>query len=636
VQATAEQAPAIRARKHRTEPLSTLSLAALGVVFGDIGTSPLYAFQQCFTGEFPAAVTTQNVLGILSLIFWALVVIVCIKYVAFLLRADYDGQGGTFALLAQLIPPKRAATPMGLGGLALMVLFGSSMLYGDGAITPAISVISAVEGLDVWTRAAHPFIVPIAVIILIGLFAVQKRGTGSIGGLFGPIMLLWFTAIGLAGLFEVIRNPAIFAALNPAYAIEFFTHHGLRSFLIFGAVVLCVTGCEALYADLAHFGRKPITLAWVSVVLPALLLNYFGQGALTLQNPNVIHAPFFRLVPSWGIIPMVLLATCATVIASQALISGVFSLTQQAMQLGFTPRFRIVHTSRHFAGQIYMPTVNAMLGIACIVVVITFRSSEHLGGAYGLAVTITMLTDTIAFSQLLRKVWRWPGWEWMPLIALFLVWELSFLIGNASKFISGGWVPFAMALTLFVLFSTWNRGRRRLMEGLLQHTMPVNEFLREAKEPTVISGTAFFLSPDPHGIPYVMQHQWLRTHIVHDTVVLLTIMHASQPFVHPEKRVEVEQITPRLLRVKAWYGFMQEPNIHDILKHLRKRRPDVDFSHPTYYLARPAIRDDRSPHGLPNWQRNLFRWMNRNARPITDSLGLPPNNIIEFGVEVKI
>jgi KUP system potassium uptake protein len=616
--------------------LSVLSLAALGVVFGDIGTSPLYAFQQCFTGEFPAAVTPQNILGILSLIFWALVVIVCIKYVTFLLRADYDGQGGTFALLAQLIPPKRAATPMGLSGLALMVLFGSSMLYGDGAITPAISVISAVEGLDVWTRAAHPFIVPIAVLILIGLFAVQKRGTGSIGVLFGPIMLVWFTAIGLAGLFAVIHNPAIFAAIDPAYAIAFFTHHGVRSFLIFGAVVLCVTGCEALYADLAHFGRKPITLAWVVAVLPALLLNYFGQGALTLQNPQVIHAPFFRLVPAWGIIPMVLLATCATVIASQALISGVFSLTQQAMQLGFTPRFRIVHTSRHFAGQIYMPTINALLGIACIVIVITFRSSEHLGGAYGLAVTITMLTDTIAFSLLLRRVWRWPAWQWIPLIALFLVWELSFLIGNASKFISGGWVPFAMALTLFILFSTWNRGRRRLMEGLVQHTMPVQDFLREAKEPTVISGTAFFLSPDPHGIPYVIQHQWMRTHIIHDTVVLLTVMHASQPFVHPEKRIEIEQMTSRLLRVKAWYGFMQEPNIHDILKHLRKTRPEVDFTHPTYYLARPAIRDDHSPHGLPNWQRNLFRWMNRNARPLTDSLGLPPNSTIEFGVEVKI
>jgi len=625
----------VRARRQRTEPLSALSLAALGVVFGDIGTSPLYAFQQCFTGEFPAAVTRANILGILSLIFWALVVIVCVKYVGFLLRADYDGQGGTLALLAQLMPP-RAATPMGLGTLALLVLFGSSMLYGDGAMTPAISVMSAVEGLDVWTKAAHPFIVPLAVIILIGLFLVQRRGTGRIGNLFGPIMLLWFSAIGVAGLFSVTRYPAIFAALDPAYAIAFFMHNGARSLLIFGAVVLCVTGCEALYADLAHFGRKPITAAWAFVVMPALLLNYFGQGALTLHDPSAIHAPFFTLLPRWGLVPMVFLATIATVIASQALISGVFSLTQQAMQLGFTPRFRIVHTSKHFAGQIYMPTVNALLGIACVILVILFRSSERMGSAYGLAVTITMLMDTIAFSVLLRQRWKWPAWQWVPLIALFFAWEASFLIGNASKFLSGGWVPFAMALALFTLFTTWNRGRRRLMAGVLAHTMPVDEFLKEAKEPTVLSGTAFFLSPDPHGIPFVLHHQWLRSHIIYDTIVLLTVMHAPQPFVHPENRVEIEEITPRLMRVKAWYGFMQEPRIHDILYHLRKARPAVDFSHPTYYLAHPAIREDSSPRALPNWQRNLFRWMNRNARPLTDSLGLPANNVIEFGVEVKI
>lgn len=626
----------VRARRHRTEPLSALSLAALGVVFGDIGTSPLYAFQQCFSGDFPAAVTPQNVLGILSLIFWALVIVVCVKYVGFLLRADYDGQGGTLALLAQLIPPKRSATPIGLGALALLVLFGSSMLYGDGAITPAISVISAIEGLDVWTKDAHPFIVPLAVVILIGLFAMQKRGTGRIGNLFGPIMLVWFAMLAVLGVFGIMHQPRVLAAVDPAYAVEFFMRNGLRSLLIFGAVVLCVTGVEALYADLAHFGRKPITLAWAVAVLPALLLNYFGQGALTLVNSHAISSPFFGLVPRWGLIPMVFLATIATVIASQALISGVFSLTQQAMQLGYTPRFRIVHTSRHFAGQIYMPSINAMLAVVCIVLVITFRSSEKLGGAYGLAVTITMLTSTVAFARLLQKRWNWPVFEWVPLIALFLVWELAFLVGNASKFISGGWVPFAMALALFALFTTWNRGRRRMMSSLTEHTMPVDQFLKEVKAPTVVSGTAFFLSPDPHGIPFVLHHQWMRSHIIFDSIVLLTIMHASQPFVHPEHRLEIEEITPRLLRVKAWYGFMQEPRIRDILYHLRKERPGLDLSHPTYYLASPKIRDAQGPRALPNWQRNLFRWMARNARPITDSLGLPPNNVIEFGVEVKI
>ena len=627
----------VRTRRHRTEPLSILSLGALGVVFGDIGTSPLYAFQQCFTGDFPASVTLANVLGILSLIFWSLVVIVCVKYVGFMLRADFDGQGGTLALLAQLMPPKRAAAPIGLGSLALLVLFGSSMLYGDGAITPAISVISAIEGVDVWTKAAHPFIVPLSVVILVGLFMAQKRGTGRIGALFGPIMLLWFAALSVLGVMSIVQRPGVLAALDPAYGAEFFIRNGPRSLLIFGAVVLCVTGVEALYADLAHFGRKPITLAWTVAVFPALLLNYFGQGALALQNPHAIStSTFYGLVPRSLLIPMVLLSTVATVIASQALISGVFSLTQQAMQLGYTPRFRIVHTSRHFAGQIYMPTINAMLGIACIVLVITFRSSERLGGAYGLAVTITMLTTTIAFSQLLRKRWRWPAWQWVPLIALFLAWEIPYLIGNASKFISGGWVPFAMALGLFTLFTTWNRGRRRLMTALAEHTMPVDQFLREVKEPNVISGAAFFLSPDPHGIPFILHHKWIRDHIIFDTIILLTIMHASQPFVHHEDRLEIEDIAPRLLRIKAWYGFMQEPGIHDILKQLRKKRPKTDIANPTYYLAHPTIREDRSPEALPNWQRNLFRWLTRNARPLTDSLGLPPNNTIEFGVEVKI
>jgi KUP system potassium uptake protein len=626
-----------RYRRHRTEPITALSLAALGVVFGDIGTSPLYAFQQCFTGVFPAAVTSANILGICSLIFWTLVVVVCVKYVGFLLRADYDGQGGTLALLAQLMPPKRAAAPIGLGALALLVLFGSSMLYGDGAITPAISVISALEGIDVWTTAAHRFIVPLSVFVLLILFLGQRRGTGRIGALFGPIMLVWFLVIGALGVMSITRHPGIFAALNPAFGIEFFLRNGARSLLIFGAVVLCVTGAEALYADLAHFGRKPITLAWAVAVFPALLLNYFGQGAIALRDPHSIaSSTFYALVPRWGLIPMVLLSTVATVIASQSLISGVFSLTQQAMQLGYTPRFRIVHTSRHYAGQVYMPTINALLGIACIVLVVTFRSSEALGGAYGLAVTITMVTTTIAFSQLLRKNWKWPAWQWVPLIGLFLSWELAFLIGNVSKFISGGWVPFAMALTLFTLFTTWNRGRRRMMTGLGEHTMPVEQFLREVKEPTVVSGAAFFLSPDPDGIPFVLRHKWMRDHIIFDTIILLTVMSASQPFVHPEDRLEIEDLSPRLMRVKAWYGFMQEPSIRDILKHLRKQRPNADFSHPTYYLAHPSIGEDRTPKALPGWQRELFRFMTRNARPLTDSLGLPPNNTIEFGVEVRI
>lgn len=628
--------PADFHKKTPTGNLSVLALAALGVVFGDIGTSPLYAFKLCFAGEFPAAVTPENILGILSLITWGLIVVVCIKYVTFMLRADFDGQGGTIALLALLSPARRSAMPLALSALALFVLFGESMLYGDGVITPAISVISAVEGLEVWTKAAHEFIVPLSVLVLVGLFMMQSRGTDKIGKLFGPIMLLWFIAIALLGISGLVQHPQVLAAINPAYAIEFFIHNGVRAILIFGAVVLCVTGVEALYADLAHFGRKPITVAWYVVVFPALLLNYYGQGAYVLTHRQAIGAPFFALVPSWGIIPMVLLATIATVIASQALISGVFSLTNQLMQLGYSPRFRIVHTSRHYAGQIYMPAVNAMLAIVCIVLVLTFRSSDAFGGAYGLAVTITMLVSSITFFELLRRRWLWPLYYALPLVGLFLLWDVPFLLGNIPKIIYGGWVPLLMATTLFALFTTWNRGRRRMMEGLAEQSMSVEQFLSEAKEPNTISGTAIFMAPDPKGIPFVLSHQWLREHIMFDTIVLLTVVNGARPFVHAKERVKVEDIAPRLVRVKASYGFMQNANIKDILSHLKRERPDIDVSKATYYLASPKIADDMGPRALPGWQRALFRWMTRNARPLTDSLGLPPNSIVEFGVEVKV
>ncbi|HEY8297236.1 MAG TPA: KUP/HAK/KT family potassium transporter [Candidatus Baltobacteraceae bacterium] len=621
--------------KHRAAP-SALALGALGVVFGDIGTSPLYAFKLCFAGQFPAALTPANILGIVSLILWSLVVVVCVKYVTFMLRADNDGQGGTIALLALLSPRKRTALPLALSGLALMVLLGECMLYGDGAITPAISVISALEGLDVWTTAAHPYIVPASIVVLLALFFMQRRGTDRIGKFFGPVMVLWFAVLAIAGIHGIAENPKILAAISPLYAVDFFLRNGLRSLLIFGAVVLCVTGVEALYSDLAHFGRKPITLAWYAVVFPALIVNYLGQGAITLLDPRA-PSPFFALVPRWGVVPMVLLATVATVIASQALISGVFSLTQQLMQLGFAPRFRIVHTSRAHSGQIYIPAINTMLAIVCIALVLAFRSSEAFGGAYGLAVTITMLVSSLAFFELLRRRWNWPIWGAVALVGLFLLWDVPFLAGNLSKVMSGGWVPLLMAGVLFVLFSTWNRGRRRLMTDLTPQTMSVADFLTQTQNDAAhVRGTAFFLTPDADGIPYALQHTWLRNHIVFDTVVLLTVLNANQPFVHPDQRIEVEELAPRLLRVRAWYGFMQEPSIHDILRHLRNTRPNANFREPSYYLASPKIRPDYSKTGLPAWQRMLFLWMTRNARPLTDSLGLPPNSIIEFGVEVQI
>ncbi|MDQ6930829.1 MAG: KUP/HAK/KT family potassium transporter [Candidatus Eremiobacteraeota bacterium] len=622
--------------RHRPSRHHIVALAALGVVFGDIGTSPLYAFKLCFTGEFPAALTPANILGILSLIFWALIVVVCIKYVTFMLRADFDGQGGTIALLALLSPERKSALPVALGTLAIFVLFGESMLYGDGVITPAISVLSAVEGLDVWTKAAHPFIIPLSVLVLIGLFAMQSRGTDKIGKLFGPIMLLWFASIAIFGALGIAHHPNVVRALNPAYAVEFFLHNGWRAVLVFGAVVLCITGVEALYADLAHFGRIPITFAWYGIVFPALLLNYFGQGAYALTNPRAFGSPFFSLVPPVLLIPMVLLATVATVIASQALISGVFSLTNQLMQLGYSPRFRIIHTSRHFAGQIYMPAVNALLAIVCIALVLAFRSSDAFGGAYGLAVTVTMIVSSITFYQLLVRRWNWPLWQAVPLVALFLMWDIPFLAGNIPKILSGGWVPLVIAGVLFTLFVTWNRGRRRMMEGLAEHSMPVENFLEENREATQVGGTAVFMAPEPKGIPFIRQHHWLRNHVSHETVVLLTILSAARPYVHATKRLTIEDEAPRVWRVRASYGFMQSPGIKDILVHLKRERPEIDLSKVTYYLASPKFSNRTGPRALPVWQRALFRWMTRNARPLTDSLGLPPNNIVEFGVEVDL
>ena len=613
-----------------------VALAALGVVFGDIGTSPLYAFKLCFAGEYTAALTPTNILGILSLIFWALVIVVCVKYVTFMLRADYDGQGGTIALLALLSPSRRSAIPLGLTGLALFVLVGESMLYGDGVITPAISVLSAIEGLEVWTKSAHPFIVPISVAILIGLFFMQARGTDRIGKIFGPAMVVWFLSIAIFGAIGISHNPGVLRALNPEYAVGFFAANGWRAVLVFGAVVLCVTGVEALYADLAHFGRTPITIAWYAIVFPALLLNYFGQGAVTLLHPKSLGSPFFALVPSWLLIPMVIVATVATVIASQALISGVFSLTNQLMQLGFSPRFRIIHTSRHYAGQIYMPAVNAMLAIVCIALVLTFRSSEAFGGAYGLAVTVTMIVSSITFYQLLMRRWKWPLWAAIPLVGLFLLWDVPFLAGNIPKILSGGWVPLVIAAALFIVFTTWNRGRRRMMEELATLSLPVEEFLREAHDPSDRGETAVFLAPDPKGIPFVLQHSWLRDRLLHETVVLLTVINGAQPYVHASSRLTIEEEAPRIWRVRAAYGFMQSPNMRDILRHLKRRRPEIDLSKVTYYLASPKIRDAKGPHALPGWQRWIFRSMTRNARPLTDSLGLPPNSIVEFGVEVKI
>ncbi len=613
--------------------LPALAIGAVGIVFGDIGTSPLYAFSQCFSHDFLP--TPRNVLGILSLIVWALVVVVCIKYVTFMMRADYDGEGGILALLAQVAGAVKDSGTVALSAVTMVALFGGAALYGDGIITPAISVISAIEGLDVWTTAAHRFIVPVSLLVLIALFAVQHRGTGRIGKFFGPVMLVWFFAIAAAGCVAVVKDPQVLRAFNPIYGIAFFTHNGVRSLLIFGAVVLCVTGAEALYADLAHFGRIPITIAWYAAVFPALLMNYLGQGAHALASPGTLQNSFYSLYPPALIVPMVVLSTIATVIASQALISGAFSLTHQATQLGFAPRFRTVHTSRREGGQIFLPSINLVLAIGCIALVVTFRSSAALASAYGLAVSITMIATTVAFAALTRRRYRWPLWQSIVVVGVFLVFDIPFLVGNISKIASGGWLPLSIAIALFTLFVTWNRGRRRLMQFLFDHSIPLAEFAHLVRQPAA-EGTAVLFTADGRGIPETLRDWWMTEHIPVKTVVLLTISGVSRPYIADDDRVQVELLTPALVRVRACYGFMQQARIGEIVTAVRRVVSDVHPAAVTYYLAAPSIVEDQSKKRLPKWQRMLYVFMSRNARSHTDSLGLPVERVIRFGVRVPI
>ncbi len=634
------------ARTRSTEPgptnetrLAPLALAALGVVFGDIGTSPLYAFKQCFTTGRGFTPSAEHVLGILSLITWALILVVCVKYATIVLRADNEGEGGTLALLAQLRPSSRVGIPAPMTFVVFMLLFAAGMVFGDGVITPAISVLSAVEGIGIATSAAHAFIVPITVGILVGLFFVQSRGAGRIGSVFGPVMVLWFLAMGIGGVVALARDPRVLVALNPLYALSFITHNGVTAILVLGAIVLCVTGVEAMFADLAHFGRSAIRLAWYGGVFPALLLNYYGQGALTLVDPRVLENPFYSLYPGWVLIPMVVLATMATVIASQALISGAFSLTQQAVQLGYLPRLIVVHTSHAVEGQIYMPFVNYTLAIACLSLVLVFGSADRLGAAYGLAVTVTMLADSLVIGWVLRRRFKWTVLQTVALVALFLIVDLAFLIGNLPKFAEGGYIPVGIAVVVFILFTTWVAGRRRLATALSKLATPVETFIKEVKDrpATTADGTAIFLTPHPEGIPFILRHHWLRSRVLREEVVLLTIVNTRRPYVDPATRVRIEQIVPRLTRVTAYYGFMETPNVGEILSRCRPQLPkEIDLDDADFFLARPHIVKRTDRNKFPTWRRWLLRYMMRNANPLTDSLGIPPDRIIEFGVALRV
>jgi KUP system potassium uptake protein len=615
-----------------------LALAALGVVYGDIGTSPLYTLKECLHGEHALAVTRGNVLGVLSLIFWALTFVVTIKYLLFILRADNHGEGGILALLA-LIPEdkERKKRNVGPGMLVLLVVFGAALLYGDGVITPAISVLSAMEGLEVATPSLKPVVVPVTVVILLGLFLVQRHGTAGIGRVFGPVMVLWFSMIGVLGLAQIVQTPDVLAAINPAHAVMFFVQNRGHGFLVLGSVVLSITGAEALYADMGHFGRGPIRRTWIVVVFPALLASYMGQGAHLLHDPTSVDNPFYSIVPAPLLYPAVAIATAATVVASQALISGAYSLTQQAVQLGFFPRVTIVHTSKHTEGQIYVPEINNFLLVACVGLVLAFRSSSALAAAYGIAVTGTMSITTVVYFVVCTKTWRWPLWKAAPLAGLFLLVDLSFFCSTAVKLPDGGWFPILMAAGIFVIMTTWQTGRRHLAEIMASAMMPLELFLEDLRntKPTRVRGSAVFMASNPNGVPVILLHHFKHNQVLHDQVVLLTVVGQHVPEVPPERRLKVEELGHGFYRVTVTYGFMQMPDIPKALRDCAQAGLTLIPERTSYYLGRETLLPSGQSR-MARWRKQLFAFISRNARPATAYFGLPPNRVVELGMQVDL
>jgi KUP system potassium uptake protein len=616
--------------------MAQLSLAAIGVVYGDIGTSPLYAVKECFHAPHGVAHTAANVLGVLSLVFWSLTLVVVVKYLSFIMRADNHGEGGILALLALVLPRSAADRTRAAVVLTSLGLFGAALLYGDGVITPAISVLSAVEGLGVTTHAFDALVVPLTILILFALFVVQRRGTASVGAVFGPIMIVWFATIALMGLPWIVKHPGVIAAVNPVYAVQFLHTNGARSVLVLGDVVLCITGAEALYADMGHFGTRPIRTAWYLVVFPALIVNYLGQGALLLDRPDVEN-PFFELVSGWLVYPVVVIATIAAVIASQALISGAFSLTRQAVQLGYSPRVTIIHTSGKAEGQIYVPEVNGALMVACIALVLGFRSSSSLAAAYGIAVTGTMAITSVLFFSVAHRRWGWSIAKAGSVVGLFLVIDLGFFGANAIKIVDGGWFPIAVALGVFTLMTTWKRGREALAQFMREAALPLGLFLEDLqrRKPVRVPGTAVFMTSDPDGAPPVLLHHFKHNKVLHEQVLLLSVASADAPEVPKRERVAIESVGHGFFRVRARYGFMQTPNVLEVLTACREGGLKIDPADTSYYLGRETLLRTGSST-MPGWRKALFAFMSHNARSATAFFGLPPNRVVEMGTQIEL
>jgi KUP system potassium uptake protein len=617
------------------KPLAPLIVGAIGVVFGDIGTSPLYTLRACFTGAHGLPLTEENVYGILSVVFWAITIIVSLKYVTLIMRADNNGEGGIMALTA--LVSRGLTERSGRWWLIGLGIFGAAMFYGDGMITPAISVLSAVEGLEVMAPALKPFVIPVTLAVLIGLFSIQRNGTASMGVLFGPVVCLWFAVLALLGAMQIARDPAVLAALNPAYAFGFLTGNPLAAFLALGAVVLAVTGTEALYADMGHFGASPIRRAWFFFVLPALVLNYFGQGALIIHDPAAIKNPFYLLAPGWALLPLVVLATCATVIASQAVISGAFSLTRQAIQMGYCPRLTITHTSDRQIGQIYIPFINWTLMCAVMLLVVGFQSSSNLAAAYGIAVTMALTIDSLLIYVVLTRLWHWNRLGALAIVVPLLVIDLLFLSSNALKIPQGGWFPIAMGIVVFTLLTTWKRGRAILMDRLAQETMPVDLFISSiaASPPLRVPGTAVFLTSTEGRVPHALLHNLKHNKVLHERVVLLTLKTRDIPVVPLAKRLRIVELDCNFRQIEAFYGFMEDQDIPALLEECGRCGVPFDMMDTSFFASRETLIASVAP-GMAIWREKLFVSMSKNATKATEYFKIPTNRVVELGTQVEL
>jgi KUP system potassium uptake protein len=626
----------IHAHEHK-QPLPALALAAVGVVFGDIGTSPLYALKAAFSPSHGIALSEASILGVISLLFWAIVIVVSIKYVLFVMRADNNGEGGVLALMTLALRTFKESGRVS-GALMMLGILGACMFYGDAVITPAMSVISAVEGLAIAAPKLTEAVIPITMVVLIALFWIQRRGTSVVGKLFGPIMVLWFVTLAVLGVYHIVQAPSIIIALNPYYALSFMADHVMQAYIVLGSVVLVLTGAEALYADMGHFGAKPIRYAWYGLIMPSLVLNYFGQGALLMHNPAAIESPFFLLAPDWALLPLVILSTVATVIASQAVISGAYSLTSQAIQLGYVPRMKILHTSDLAIGQIYIPVVNWVLLFVILCIVLGFQSSDKLAAAYGLAVTATMLVTTILASVVMTKLWGWNKLLVSLIIGVFFIVDFGFFGASLLKIEEGGWLPLGIGGVLFFLLMTWYKGRMIVKERTAADGIPLMPFLQGllAHPPHRVSGTAIYLTGNDTLVPVSLLHNLKHNKVLHERTIFLNFVTLDVPYVDDKVRVEVKDVSGGLYLAKAVYGFNETPDVKAVLQEIgRTHGMTFELMDTSFFMARETVVPTQLP-GMSVWRERIFAWMHQNAAKPTDFFSIPANRVVELGTKIEI